>query len=1112
MMHSYKFGILRVVRGLLVLLLFLTIFSCTNDKKKPDTLFSLISSDRSGIYFSNNVKETARLNYNNFLYLVNGGGVGIGDFNNDGLEDIYFCSNLESNKLYINQGNFIFEDYTSSAGVEAANGFKTGIAIVDINGDGFDDIYLCRSGWTKNEQITRNQFFINNGDLTFTESAEIFGLDDNGYSTDAVFFDYDSDQDLDLFIVNTPIDWRLTSAAIVLKTVYKDDKTLTLRGSDKLYRNDGSKFTDVTENSGILRDAGFGLSASIGDINNDGLADIYVANDFISPDYLYINSGNGTFSEKSHEYFKHITWSSMGSDMGDINNDGYLDLFTLDMKFTDYETAQRNIYTVNREQFNIRSKNGYHKQYMMNTLQLNNGVVNGKQTFSEIAQLGGLPATNWSWSVLMADFNNNGYKDLHITNGIQRNVLDRDGQRAYWELLQQTKGKPTEPQFQFVIKKFPIDSVTNYGFSNNGDLTFTDVSKQWGIDQTSNSNGAAYADFDNDGDLDLVLNNVNDEAFLYENNSDSSNFIQFELIGPEGNTSGIGARIKISYDGVTQVHEHQKSRGYLSSSTDIIHFGLDRAQVIDEILITWPYGVSQKLMNVKSNQRLTISFADAAADNNIVEIKEPCFFENKSLIEDPFKHTEIEFDDFSKQSLLPHKYSQEGPALCSGDINNDGMIDFYVGGAKDQSGKIYIQGPNKKFISIAIDDFVKDRIYEDNNAIFFDANGDGFQDLFVSSGSYELKEGSAEFLNRLYLNNAGLTFERNPGIPEILSSSKALASGDIDNDGDVDLFIGGYVIPGKYPFASDCQLLINNDGIFGDEIKTFFPHELINPGLITDAEFVDIDRDDDLDLVVSGEWMPIQIFENQEGKYFEPIKGNGLDKSNGWWKDIVASDIDSDGDIDIIAGNMGINFRFSASEDIPFHLFAGDFDNNNTVESILATSDGTKYYPVRGMESLIEQIPYVGQKFNSFKAFAEADLHDILGRNFEAFPHYLTHTFESSIFINDGHNNFKRHTLPNHAQISVANSILVNDLDNNGRLDIIIAGNQYGMEVETAPQDAGIACVLLQDTYGSFNRIPPQKSGLMLDRNVKRTILFDDILIVGNNNETIQTYTLNERE
>ncbi|MCK5370536.1 MAG: CRTAC1 family protein, partial [Cyclobacteriaceae bacterium] len=657
MMHSYKFSILRAINCLLVFLLFATILSCTNDNKKPDTLFSLISSKVSGITFSNNVKETAGLNYNNFLYLINGGGVGIGDFNNDGLEDIYFCSNLESNKLYINRGNFKFEDYTTQAGVEAAKGFKTGISIVDINGDGFDDIYLCKSGWTKN--ITRNQLFINNRNLTFTESAEIYGLDDNGYASDAVFFDYDLDQDLDLFIVNTPIDFRLTSVALVLESTYKDDKTLTLRSSDKLYRNDGSKFTDVSEKSGILRDVGFGLSVSIGDINNDGFADIYVANDFISPDYLYINTGKGTFSEKSNEYFKHITWSSMDSDIGDINNDGYLDLFTLDMNFTDYETAQRNIYTVNRELFNVRSKNGYHKQYMMNTLQLNNGIVNGKQTFSEIAQLAGLSATNWSWSVLMADFNNNGYKDLHITNGIQRNVLDRDGQQAYWKLLQRTKGKPTEKQFQQITKTFPFDSTSNYGFINNGDLTFSDVSKQWGVDQASNSNGAAYADFDNDGDLDLIINNVNDEAYLYENNSNSSNFIQFQLVGPKGNTSGIGVRIKISYDTVTQIHEHQKSRGYLSSSTDIIHFGLDSAQKINEILITWPYGVSQQLKDIKSNQRLKIKFTDASTFNNIEETKVPYFVENSSLIEDPFNHNEIEFDDFSRQTLLPHKYSQD---------------------------------------------------------------------------------------------------------------------------------------------------------------------------------------------------------------------------------------------------------------------------------------------------------------------------------------------------------------------------------------------------------------------------------------------------------------------
>jgi hypothetical protein len=1112
MMHSNKFNILCAINWLIVPFLFLTILSCTDDDQKPDTLFTLISSEESGITFSNNVRETASLNYNNFLYLINGGGVGIGDFNNDGLEDIYFSSNLESNKLYINRGNFEFEDVTVQAGVEAAEGFKSGATIVDINGDGFDDIYLCKSAWTNNKNITRNQFFINNGDLTFTESAEIYGLDDNGFATDAVFFDYDLDQDLDLFIINTPIDFRFTNIALVLESIYKDERTLTFGGNDKLYRNDGSKFTDVSEKAGILRDVGFGLSVSIGDINNDGFPDIYVANDFISPDYLYINTGKGTFLEKSDEYFKHITWSSMGSDLGDINNDGYLDLFTLDMKFTDYESIQRNIYTVNREQFNIRSKNGYHRQYMMNTLQLNNGIVNGKQTFSEIAQMAGMPATNWSWSVLMADFNNSGFKDLHITNGIQRNVLDRDGQKAYWNLLQQTKGKPTEMQFQQVIKKFPVDSVTNYGFINNGDLTFSDVSEEWGVNHPSNSNGVAYADLDNDGDLDLVLNNVNEEAYLYENNSNSGNFIQFQLFGPKGNASGIGARIKISYDNVTQTHEHQKSRGYLSSSTDIIHFGLDSAEIIDEILITWPYGVSQRLEDIKSNQRLEINFTDATALNNIEETQAPYFSENNSLIKDPFIHNEIEFDDFSKQPLLPHKYSQDGPALCYADINNDGLIDFYAGGAKDQSGKVFIQDQNKKFNSILIDDFVKDRIYEDNNAIFFDANGDGFQDLFVSSGSYELKEGSADFLNRLYLNNAGLNFERSYKIPEMFSSSKALASGDIDNDGDVDLFIGGYVIPGKYPFTSDCQLLINDRGIFKNEIKSFASSELINPGLITDAEFVDIDGDDDLDLIVTGEWMPITIFENEEGKYIKLSEGNGLDKSNGWWKDIVASDIDSDGDIDIIAGNLGLNFRYKASEDNPFHLFAGDFDNNNTYEAILATRKGSKYYPVRGIESLTTQIPYIGKKFNSFKAFAEADLRDILGSNFEAFPHYLTHTFESSIFINNGQNIFERHALPNHAQISVANSILVKDLDNNGRLDIIIAGNQYGMEVETAPLDAGISCVLLQDKYGSFNWIPPQESGLMLDRNVKRTILIDDILIVGNNNDTIQTYTFNKFE
>lgn len=1093
------------------------LLACRQDAQDlpVDRLFTEIPADVSGVDFQNKILESEGLHYYKYLYIYIGGGVATADFNNDGLVDLFFVSNIYHNRMFLNKGDFKFENITISAGIEKRIGFDTGVSVADVNNDGLLDIYVCRAGWFEDGARLANMLYINNGDLTFTEKAKEYNLDDQNRSISSTFFDYDRDGDLDLYLANAPSGFALSDKIIDLNEVQVSPKTASFRGSDKLYRNNGNgSFSDVSVEAGILPDLGFGLNAQVGDLNNDGWLDIFVSNDFIGPDFAYLNRGDGTFSEGRNQLFKHISYYSMGSDIGDINNDGLNELMVVDMSPEDYIRSKTTMSMMPIARFNEMVEKDYHHQYMHNVLQLNNG----NDTYSEIANLSAVSKTDWSWSPLFADFDLDGYNDIYVTNGIYRDVVDRDVNNKINKYIDENKSSLTKADFFDFTQMLPQQKLMNYLFRNTGQLTFEDKSTSWTTGRPTFSNGAAYADLDNDGDLDLVVNNLDENATILRNNSqelNSSAFLQFRFLGPENNKFGVGTKVNLKLpNGQIQTRRLINSRGYLSAVSNTLHFGLGEHKLVSEIEIVWPDGRVQTLYNVESNQLITVDYKNAAESQERVKDKRPSpklFERHKSS----FFHKDTSFDDYSKQLLLPHKLSQTGPALAKADVNNDGLEDLYIGGGRGQTGQLLLGQPTGGFKQIRIPDFMTDRAHEDTGACFFDADGDGNLDLYVVSGSYEFEIGAKQLEDRLYINNGEGWFVKSDHIPKLREAGSVVVSSDFDGDGDQDLFIGGRVVPGKYPYAPKSNLLINEKNRFLDKTKELAP-QLETMGMVTDAVWSDIDNDADLDLIVTGEWLGIEVFINESGKLAKSNAYTQLSSTIGWWNKLLVEDIDGDGDRDIVAGNLGLNYKFHASFEKPLHVYTDDFDNNGVEDIVLAKYYNGKQVPVRGKKCSSEQVPFLKEKFKDYNAFANADITGIFGDNIVSSLHYQASEFRSGIFVNSGNGNFLFEPFPNEVQLSPVNSILFLDFDGDSKKDLLLAGNNYHAEVETTRADAGNGSFLKGNDRGIFSYVPNLETGFFASGDVRGMVSIHNgtkkMVLVVNNNDAHDLFLLSSNK
>jgi hypothetical protein len=1037
----------------LVIVLILCFQCSTKKEKESTTLFNLVENNKTNIHFKNTVKENLYFNFLNYAYIYNGGGVAVGDINNDGLEDVYFTSNQESNRLYLNQGNLEFKDITVKAKVSDNIGWTTGVTMIDINNDGWLDIYVCKSGSLKSHQNRKNKLFINQKDNTFKENAAAYGLDHFGFSTQAYFFDFDNDEDLDMYLVNHRKDFRNN-----VNIDQRIQQTKEDYNSDQLFRNDGSTFTNITKEAGILNKA-WGLSASIGDFNNDNLPDIFVANDFLEPDFLYINQGNGTFKDEALNHFNHISSNSMGSDFADINNDLQPDLIVLDMMAEDHIRGKENMATMSISNFNQLVDIGYHHQYMSNMLQLNNG--NG--TFSEIGQLAGIAKTDWSWAPLIADFDNDGFNDVFVTNGIEHDLSNQDFRNQMRNNIRNRKKVSLEQ----AINMMPSHKLSNYIFKNKQDLTFENTSKQWGLDAKINSNGAVYADLDNDGDLDLIVNNQAEKASVYRNNSNKS-YVTFSLTGPPKNILGIGAVITVFSDGLQQTKQQFVSRGFQSSVSNKLHFGLGENTKIDSVLVDWKNGKSQKITNIKINSNVKIDYKNAS-ENGLIESSKNSLFEkiNPSEIGINYQQKENNFDDFKVQLLLPQKQSEMSSPLVIGDVNNDGLDDFYVGNAKGEKAALFIQKENGKFTETNQKLFNLEKEFEDTDAKFIDIDNDSDLDLYITSGGYEVETNNKLLQDRIYINNGKGRFKKGE-LPTVLTNTKGIAFADFDKDGEQDIFVGSRVKHGQYPLSDKSYFLENNNGKYTNVIDEKFD-DISNLRMINDALFSDFDNDGDQDLIVVGEWMPITFYENRESKfYLKEI--DGITNVNGWFQTITASDLDRDGNVDYIIGNWGKNNKFHPTEEKPLHIYADYFDDNSSFDIALSKVSKTgDLLPIRGKECSAQQTPFLDDKVKTFAEFASATMPQIYGlEKLDNASHFITHSFASVILKNKGNGQFEIIELPNEAQFSPTLNIEVADVNNDGYLDIFGVGNVNDSEVETIRYDASKGYVLLGNKTGSY--------------------------------------------
>ena len=1048
----------------LILLVVTSLFfaSCNQSKNKnkseytdnSTTLFTKITSENSNIKFQNVTKEDLAFNFLNYPYIYAGGGVAVGDMDNDGLVDIYLTANFGPNKLYKNKGNFEFEDITTSSKTEDYQGFATGATMLDINNDGWLDIYVSKAGSLDSDEGRRNKLFVNQKNGTFNEEAKKWGLDDPGYTTQVFQLDYDKDGDLDLYVLNYRYDFKNNA-----KISSEIQKQIELTTSDHLYRNDGTTFTQVTAEAGLYNKA-WGLGGAIGDFNNDGWEDIYVSNDFLEPDILYINQQDGTFKDEILSRMNHISFNSMGSDYADLNNDLNPDLLTVDMLAENYARGKENMASMSTSNFMSMVEVGYHHAYMANMLHY--GVGNGK--YKETAQLSGVVKTDWSWAPLLADFDNDGLKDIFISNGVYKDYTNQDFRNNIKSLNEQGVSLTLNE----AINLMPFQKLDNYIYKNNGDLTFTKVIEEWGLNDPNFSNGAAYADFDNDGDLDLIVNNINDEIGLYRNNA-NQNFLQISLKGSEKNKLGIGAKVFLKTNKETQYQELYITRGFQSSVSPVLHFGLGLQTAIEEVVVAWPDGKVSKIKQPKNNQVLSVDYSTAT--NNPIALlnytsKVRLFNPSDYNIE--YTHKENTFNDFSLQLLIPQKQSSKGTGIVKADINGDGLEDFFVGNAGGSPAATYLQNDEGKFTKTNSALWNQEASYEDSNALFFDADGDQDQDLYVVSAGYELPQNSALLQDRLYINDGKGNFTKNTkALPKMLTSGKAIVAADCDKDGDLDIFVGGNVLPAQYPLPPRSYLLKNEAGTFID--TTPENTLLAEIGMVSDAIFTDYDQDNDLDLLVVGEWMAPTFFNNNKGTFTKAENITGLENTEGWWFSATAADFDGDGDEDYILGNLGKNNKFQPKKDKPLYIYAKDFDNNGSFDVALSKINDGRLVPVRGKECSSEQNPFLLDKIKTYKEFASLEMKDIYGEDKLKDAFKLTaYMFESVYLENKGNGTFEVKKLPNTAQVGPTLSSIAKDIDGDGNLDILGIGAIYDAEVETIRYDSNYGYVLLGDGKGNF--------------------------------------------
>ncbi len=1081
----------------------LLLMACSKDK---EPLFKSINPAESGIHFSNTITYADSLSVIDFEYMYNGGGVAVGDINNDGLQDIYFTGNMTSSKLYLNKGNWKFEDITEKANV-ATFTWASGASMVDINQDGFKDIYISVGGNRNTPENERaNILFINNGDLTFTEQAEKYGLNDKGYGIQSSFFDYDRDGDLDMYLLrNSFVSYSRNASRP--KVVNGEAAS-----NDKLFRNNGDlTFTDVTKDAGILIE-GFGLGVTVSDFNDDGWPDIYVSNDFITNDLLWINNQDGTFTNQVSNYLKHQTFNGMGNDVADYNNDGLVDIAVVDMLPEDNKrwklTPRGNGY----DEFEHGLSVGYEPQYVRNTLQLNNG--NG--TFSEIGQLAGVEATEWSWSVLFADYDNDGLKDLFITNGYGKDITNLDFIMYGDET--QNMGLPTadKEQRQALLNELPGINIHNYIYKNKGDLTFSDESASWGLTEATFSNGAAYADFDNDGDLDLVINNIDGEASLLEsqanNKKNQSNYLRIAFEGPEKNWEGFGTKVYLKTKGTLQYQYFSPFRGYLSSVEPFLHFGLNQNTIVDSLEIIWPDGKYQLLTKVNTNQLIKVSYKDAGNRPKIITSGTTTLFrpsDNETGID--FLHKENPFIDFKVQPSIPHMNSRYGPGIAVGDVNGDGLEDFYIGGAATYAGGLFIQNTEGKFSrqrSTGIDSLA-----EDTGVLFFDADKDGDLDLYITSGDTEQASNAPIYQDRFFINDGKGNFSiAQHALPEETTSGSCIVAADYDRDGDLDLFVGGRVTPGKYPMPAE-SFLLRNDTKNGTPQFTNVTQEIIpdinQSAMVSAALWSDYDNDGWMDLVITGEFLPIQFYRNNKGKFEE---SKNLKNSSGWWNSLAAGDFDLDGDIDYVAGNLGLNSHFKASAEEPLCIHAKDFNKDGRIDPILSYYTQGVNYIGHPRDVLIDQINTMRGRFRTFTAYSDATFdQSFLPEELDDAYVVCTQTFESSYIENLGNGKFKIKALPLVAQVGPIYGMVTEDFDSDGNLDVLLSGNSYAPEVLSGRDDAMIGLLLRGDGKGNFIPIHNSKSGFVsgLDsKGMAKIILANglSLIVVGNNSNKAKSF------
>jgi hypothetical protein len=1067
-------------------------------------LFNLLNAKETGITFNNEISENEALNILSYEYFYNGGGVAVGDINNDGLSDILLAGNMRPNRLYLNQGNFKFKDITSQASPALEgrkDGWKTGVTMADINGDGLLDIYVCYSG-KKADDVRRNQLFINQGGSKFKEEANAYGLDDPGYSTQAAFFDYDNDGDLDMFLLNHNIK-KIDNMEFAR---YKGE--VDALAGNKLFRNDNGYFVDVSKAAHIVQSPlTFGLGIAVADINKDGWADIYVTNDYNEPDYLYINNHDGTFADQSRQMLRHHSHFSMGVDIADFNNDAQPDIFTLDMLPADNHRQKSLQLQENYETFGLMLNQDLYQQYMRNMLHLNNG----DGTFSEIGQLAGVAATDWSWCPLIADFDNDGFKDIYISNGYLRDYTNKDFLR-YWGDYKIKKAMAREPFLLMdLVTAMPSTSVPDYIFRNEHNLTFSNKQVEWGLNQPNMSNGAVYADLDNDGDLDLVVNTINQPASIYRNRSTEdhhASYLALKLKGAGKNTSAVGTKVYVYTPGNVQYQELNPNRGYLSCVSTTLNFGLGSSQTVDSVRVVWPNQASQLLTKVKANQLLQLSakpdekqlVRKVAAPKTLFKPAAPLF---------DFKPEEVALNDFKRQLLMLFMYSKTAPVMTKADVNKDGLDDLFVSGSKDEIGKLYLQQQGGKFTETPLIRPATTQAGTVAAATFFDANGDGAPDLYLAKGGYSLYEaGNNELQDELYLNDGkGHLTLAATNLPPLNAGSKSCVRvADADNDGNLDVFVGGRVIPGKYPLAPPSYLLLND----GKGKFTAAEVPFAQAGMVTDAQWVDLNKDGRKDLVLCGEMMPLTVWINTKQGFQEQTATYFNAPQKGFWFSLHVADVNADGQPDLVAGNLGLNTQIRATTQEPAELYYADFDNNGSIDPFLNFYVQGKSYPFVSRDELNEVIYPMRRRFTSYKAYADAGMPDIfsaeeLGKAGKLEANEL-HTM---LYLNQG-GKFVATPLPTEAQFSVVSQITSGDYNHDGHPDLLLLGNHADNRLKIGSIDANYGCLLQGNGQGGFSYVKQPAAGICVLGDVKSvseiTVNRQAYLVVGVSNGPVQFY------